>query len=271
MVVEGQLQGAVALGIGSALLEEIAYDEAGQLLAGSYMDYLLPTATDVPTMAIDHLETLSPLNPLGLKGVGESGALPVPAVLASAIEDAVGPARRPRHAHAARARAPARPAAAGPPGVGREPLAAQLAATRARRAPARGFPAGAPDHPERRALVFVTRRSSLASLRRLAARSSVRSPSWLNAVCGRMPSWSAIERAAGTRSSRHRSASCWPSRCLGLELEGSRLVALVRLRARSTARSAPDVAARSLGEQVGVASVRGRRDLCVTWRRRSAW
>ena len=91
LVVEGQLQGAVALGIGSALLEEVAYDEAGQLLAGSYMDYLLPTATDVPTMVIDHLETLSPLNPLGLKGVGESGTLPVPAVLASAIEDAVGP------------------------------------------------------------------------------------------------------------------------------------------------------------------------------------
>ncbi|HJV54620.1 MAG TPA: xanthine dehydrogenase family protein molybdopterin-binding subunit [Methylomirabilota bacterium] len=90
LIVEGQLQGAVALGIGSALLEEVAYDEAGQLLAGSYMDYLLPTATDVPTMAIDHLETLSPLNPLGLKGVGESGTLPVPAVLASAIEDAVG-------------------------------------------------------------------------------------------------------------------------------------------------------------------------------------
>ena len=91
LIVEGQLQGAVALGIGSALLEEITYDESGQLLAGSYMDYLLPTATDVPTMVIDHLETLSPLNPLGLKGVGESGALPVPAVLASAIEDAVGP------------------------------------------------------------------------------------------------------------------------------------------------------------------------------------
>jgi CO/xanthine dehydrogenase Mo-binding subunit len=91
LVVEGQLQGAVALGIGSALLEEITYDESGQPLAGSYMDYLLPTATDVPNMAIDHLETLSPLNPLGLKGVGESGTLPVPAVLASAIEDAVGP------------------------------------------------------------------------------------------------------------------------------------------------------------------------------------
>jgi CO/xanthine dehydrogenase Mo-binding subunit len=91
LVVEGQIQGAVALGIGSALLEEIVYDEAGQLQAGTYMDYLLPTATDVPSMTIDHLETLSPLNPLGMKGVGESGALPVPAVLASAIEDAVGP------------------------------------------------------------------------------------------------------------------------------------------------------------------------------------
>ncbi len=91
MVVEGQIQGAVALGIGSALLEEIVYDEAGQPLAGSYMDYLLPTADDVPAMVIEHLETLSPLNPLGIKGVGESGALPVPAVLASAIDDALGP------------------------------------------------------------------------------------------------------------------------------------------------------------------------------------
>jgi aerobic carbon-monoxide dehydrogenase large subunit len=91
MVVEGQIHGAVALGIGSALLEEVRYDDSGQLQAGTYMDYLLPTATDVPSMAIDHLETLSPLNPLGMKGVGESGALPVPAVLASAIDDALGP------------------------------------------------------------------------------------------------------------------------------------------------------------------------------------
>jgi CO/xanthine dehydrogenase Mo-binding subunit len=90
MVVEGQIQGGVALGIGSALLEEIVHDAEGQPLAGSYMDYLLPTATDVPNMNIDHLETLSPLNPLGIKGVGESGALPVPAVLASAIDDALG-------------------------------------------------------------------------------------------------------------------------------------------------------------------------------------
>jgi len=89
-IVEGQIHGGVALGIGSALLEQIAYDDTGQPLAGSYMDYLLPTATDVPPMAIDHQETLSPLNPLGIKGVGESGTLPVAAALASAIEDALG-------------------------------------------------------------------------------------------------------------------------------------------------------------------------------------
>jgi carbon-monoxide dehydrogenase large subunit len=90
MVVEGQIHGGVALGIGSALLEEIVHDEDGQPLAGSYMDYLLPTATDVPAIATDHLETLSPLNPLGIKGVGESGALPVPAVIAAAVDDALG-------------------------------------------------------------------------------------------------------------------------------------------------------------------------------------
>jgi carbon-monoxide dehydrogenase large subunit len=89
MVVEGQVEGAVALGIGSALLEELRYDEAGQPLAGSFMDYALPRATDVPAIRIEHLETLSPLNPLGLKGVGESGALPVPAVVAAAIDDAL--------------------------------------------------------------------------------------------------------------------------------------------------------------------------------------
>ena len=90
MVVDGQIQGGVALGIGGALLEESAYDATGQPRAASFMDYLLPTALDVPRMAIDHLETLSPLNPLGIKGVGESGTLPVTAALASAIEDAIG-------------------------------------------------------------------------------------------------------------------------------------------------------------------------------------
>ena len=88
-IVEGQIAGAVALGIGSALLEEVRYDENGQPLAGTFMDYAMPRSTDVPPFRIEHLETLSPLNPLGLKGVGESGTLPVAAVLASAIEDAL--------------------------------------------------------------------------------------------------------------------------------------------------------------------------------------
>ncbi|HEX3179102.1 MAG TPA: xanthine dehydrogenase family protein molybdopterin-binding subunit [Methylomirabilota bacterium] len=89
-VVEGQLHGAIAIGLGSALLEEIRYDANGQPLAGSFMDYALPRSDDLPSLQIDHLETPSPLNPLGLKGVGESGTLPVPAVVASAVEDALG-------------------------------------------------------------------------------------------------------------------------------------------------------------------------------------
>ena len=89
-IVEGQIQGAVALGLGSALLEEVRYDAQGQPLAGSYMDYAMPRAADFPAIVIDHLETPSPLNPLGLKGVGESGTLPVPAVIASAVEAALG-------------------------------------------------------------------------------------------------------------------------------------------------------------------------------------
>jgi CO/xanthine dehydrogenase Mo-binding subunit len=88
-VVEGQIHGAVALGVGSVLFEEVRYDAAGQPLSASYMDYALPRSDDLPPLEIDHLETPSPLNPLGLKGVGESGALPVAAVVASAVEDAL--------------------------------------------------------------------------------------------------------------------------------------------------------------------------------------
>jgi aerobic carbon-monoxide dehydrogenase large subunit len=88
-IVEGQIHGAVALGIGSVLLEEVRYDAAGQPLAASYLDYALPRGDEIPPIAIEHLETPSPLNPLGLKGVGESGTLPVAAVVASAVEDAL--------------------------------------------------------------------------------------------------------------------------------------------------------------------------------------
>ncbi len=89
-IVEGQVHGGVAQGIGGALYERIVYDEQGQLLNASYMDFLMPYASEVPTIETDHLETPSPLNPLGIKGAGEAGVIPGSAVLASAIEDAEG-------------------------------------------------------------------------------------------------------------------------------------------------------------------------------------
>jgi CO/xanthine dehydrogenase Mo-binding subunit len=91
MVVEGQIHGGVAQGIGGALYERIVYDETGQPLTTTYMDFLLPTAMEIPEIEVVHLETPSPLNPLGMKGAGEAGAIPGPAVLAEAIEDALAP------------------------------------------------------------------------------------------------------------------------------------------------------------------------------------
>jgi carbon-monoxide dehydrogenase large subunit len=90
MIVEGQIHGGVAQGVGGALYERMAYDESGQLLNASFMDFLMPYASEVPHIETDHLETPSPLNPLGLKGAGEAGTIPVTAVIASAIEDAEG-------------------------------------------------------------------------------------------------------------------------------------------------------------------------------------
>ena len=91
MIVEGQIHGGVAQGVGGALYERMAYDESGQLLNASFMDFLMPYATEVPErIDIDHLETPSPLNPLGIKGAGEAGVIPSAAVFASAIEDAEG-------------------------------------------------------------------------------------------------------------------------------------------------------------------------------------
>jgi CO/xanthine dehydrogenase Mo-binding subunit len=80
----------VAHGIGNAFYEKLVYDENGQLLTASLMDYLLPTALDVPPIETAHVETASPLNPLGIKGVGEAGAIPVGALFAQAIENALG-------------------------------------------------------------------------------------------------------------------------------------------------------------------------------------
>ena len=91
MIVEGQIHGGVAQGVGGALYERMAYDESGQLLNASFMDFLMPYVTEVPEhIDIDHLETPSPLNPLGIKGAGEAGVIPGSAALAAAIEDAEG-------------------------------------------------------------------------------------------------------------------------------------------------------------------------------------
>ncbi len=89
MVVEGQVHGGVAQGIGGAFYERLVYDEEGQLINASFMDYLLPTAAEIPPITVDHVETPSPLNPLGVKGAGEAGVIPVPALFASAIDDAL--------------------------------------------------------------------------------------------------------------------------------------------------------------------------------------
>jgi aerobic carbon-monoxide dehydrogenase large subunit len=91
MVVEGQVHGGVAQGIGGAFFERLVYNEEGQLINASFMDYLIPTAAEIPFIAVDHVETPSPLNPLGVKGAGEAGVIPVPALFASAIDDALSP------------------------------------------------------------------------------------------------------------------------------------------------------------------------------------
>jgi CO/xanthine dehydrogenase Mo-binding subunit len=90
MIVEGQVHGGVAQGVGGALYERMAYDGDGQLQNASFMDFLMPYASEVPDVVIDHQMTPSPLNPLGLKGAGEAGVIPGTAAIASAIEDAVG-------------------------------------------------------------------------------------------------------------------------------------------------------------------------------------
>ena len=89
MLVDGQIHGGVAHGIGNALYEEVIHDESGQILNASYMDYYLPGALEVPRMEVAHIETPTPLNPLGCKGAGEGGTIPAPVAVALAIEDAL--------------------------------------------------------------------------------------------------------------------------------------------------------------------------------------
>jgi len=89
MILEGQIHGGVAMGIGNAYYEKLVYDDNAQLLNASLADYLIPTASEVPRIVIGHEETRSPLNPLGTKGVGEAGTIPVPALFAQALENAL--------------------------------------------------------------------------------------------------------------------------------------------------------------------------------------
>jgi aerobic carbon-monoxide dehydrogenase large subunit len=91
LLVEGQIAGGTAQGLGGILLEGIAYDAEGQLLVGSLADYMVPTADDVPAMVLIHQHSPSPLNPLGVKGVGEGGAVAPPAAIANAVADALSP------------------------------------------------------------------------------------------------------------------------------------------------------------------------------------
>ncbi len=93
MLVDGQIHGGVAHGIGNALYEEVIYDETGQILNASYMDYYLPGALEVPRMDVTHIETPTPLNPLGCKGAGEGGTIPSSTAVALAIEDALSDLR----------------------------------------------------------------------------------------------------------------------------------------------------------------------------------
>jgi aerobic carbon-monoxide dehydrogenase large subunit len=89
LILDGQIHGGVAQGIGNAFYEKLVYDENGQLLNGSFMDFLLPTSCEVPRIEVGHVETPSPLNPLGTKGAGEAGAIPTGPLFAQAVEDAL--------------------------------------------------------------------------------------------------------------------------------------------------------------------------------------
>jgi len=91
MIVEGQVHGGVAQGIGGSFYERLVYDQDGQPLSTTFMDYLIPTAMEVPEIECYHVETPSPLNPLGIKGAGEAGVIPVPALMAQALDDALSP------------------------------------------------------------------------------------------------------------------------------------------------------------------------------------
>lgn len=90
MIVEGQVHGGIAQGVGQALLEGCVYDSDGQLVTGSYMDYCMPRADNLPSFVVDTTKTICPSNPLGMKGCGEAGAIAAPAAVMNALTDALG-------------------------------------------------------------------------------------------------------------------------------------------------------------------------------------
>jgi carbon-monoxide dehydrogenase large subunit len=91
MIVEGQIRGGIGQAIGASLLEELVHDDNGQLVTTTFQDYLLPTAVDVPDIAIEHLKTPSSLVPGGIKGMGESAMISAPAAIIGAVNDALAP------------------------------------------------------------------------------------------------------------------------------------------------------------------------------------
>jgi carbon-monoxide dehydrogenase large subunit len=91
MIIDGQLHGGIVQGVGQALFEGVAYDEQGQLLTGSMLDYALPKAHEFPSFELDRTVTPCPHNPLGVKGVGEAGTIASPAAVVNAVVDALAP------------------------------------------------------------------------------------------------------------------------------------------------------------------------------------
>ena len=90
LIVEGQVHGGFAHGLGAALMEELAYDARGNFLSGTFADYLCPTSMEVPPVTIGHVETPSPMNALGAKGMGDGSSMLTPAAIANAVADALG-------------------------------------------------------------------------------------------------------------------------------------------------------------------------------------
>jgi carbon-monoxide dehydrogenase large subunit len=91
MIVDGQIQGGIAQGVGQALLEGAMYDEYGQMVTGSFMDYPVPTSTEIPMIEMEYTETLTQVNPIGAKGIGEAGTIAAAPAVVNAVVDALAP------------------------------------------------------------------------------------------------------------------------------------------------------------------------------------